>query len=113
MVGGMATLTVQQVVNTGATPSTASAAGGGDKCAPGDNTWIEVTNGGGSSINVTVNSQTPSNYGTDEDLVVAVGAGVTKRIGPLPANRFAAADDGLVAITYSGVTSVTVAAWKI
>lgn len=106
----MATLTRQQILNTGTTVTYAAAAGGGDKCLPGDTTWIEVVNGSGSSIDVTVNSQTPSNYGTDEDLVVAVAAGATDRIGPLPANRFAASADGLVAWTYSSATTITVAA---
>lgn len=106
----MATLTKQQITQAGTTVTFASAAGGGDKCAPGDTTWLEAINGSGGSITITVNSQTPSNYNTDEDLVVAVGAGATDRIGPLPASRFAASSDGLVAWTYSGVTSLTVAA---
>lgn len=108
----MATLTVQQVTLDGVVPSTAAAAGGGDKFQPGSSTWLEVTNGGGGSITVTVDSAAPSNYGTDEDIAVAVAAGATKRIGPFPAQRFAGTD-GLVAVTYSGVTTVTVAAWKV
>jgi hypothetical protein len=108
----MATLTTQQVLQAGAAPTTQAAAGGGDKITPGDNVWLEVTNGGGSPITVTVNCVTPSNYGTDEDLVVSVTNGTTRRIGPIDARRFAAAD-GLAAIAYSGVTTVTVAAWKI
>jgi len=106
----MATLTKQQITHGGTTAPYAAAAGGGDKCAPGDTTWIEVVNGSGGAITVTVNSQTPSNYNTDEDLAVSVANGATDRIGPLPANRFAASADGLVAWTYSGVSSVTVAA---
>lgn len=106
----MATLTRQQVSLDGTTVTYAAAGGSGDKCLPGDTTWIEVANASGGAITVTVNSQTPSNYGTDEDVAVSVANGATDRIGPLPANRFAASADGLVAWTYSGTTSVTVAA---
>ncbi len=108
----MATLTTQQIVNTGLTPSFASAAGGGDRFTPGDTTFIEVVNGSGGSITVTVDSKVNSNYGTDVNLAVAVGAGARARIGPLPAQRFAASD-GLGDITYSGVTSLTVGVFAV
>ncbi len=36
-----------------------------------------------------------------------------RMIGPLPAEHFADPSDGLAAITYSGVTSVTVAAVQV
>jgi len=98
----MATLATQQVALTGTAHTLAAASGGGDKLHPGDH-------GDSGSHTVTVNSQKLSNFGTDEDVVVAVAAGVTKLIGPFPASRFAGSD-GLVAVTYDGVTSVTVAA---
>lgn len=85
----------------------AAAAGGGDKCSPGDTTYLEVLNSSVSSITVTINSVQASNFGTDEDVAVAVAAGARKKIGPLGATRFAASD-GLVAWTYSDVTTVTV-----
>lgn len=109
----MATLTTQQIVQTGLNPTLAAASAGGDKVQPGDNVWIRVDNGGGGSINVTVDSVVPSNYGTDVNLVVAVPAGESRLIGPLPAGRFQSPTDGLAAITYSGVTTVTVGAFKI
>ena len=109
----MATLATQSVSTAGLAPSYASAAGGGDKCRPGEHTFLHVVNGGGGSINVTVNdpnSQNPGNAASfNPDLVVAVGAGANKMIGPLKASRFRDASDGLVAISYSGVSSVTVA----
>lgn len=67
-----------------------------------------VNNGSGGSINVTVDSKTPCNQGADHDLVVAVGAGVQKMIGPFDPARYGSQVD----ITYSAVTSVTVAARK-
>lgn len=109
----MATLSVQQITLAGTVTSYASAAGGGDKCLPGENTFIGVFNGGASPITVTVDSVRNSDQGTDEDLVVTVANGVQKYIGPLKPNRFANASDGLVSWTYSGVSSVTVAAVSI
>jgi hypothetical protein len=109
----MATLAVQQVIQAGLNPAFVSAAGGGDKVMPGAQTWLEVKNGGGAPVTVTVDSVTLSNFGTDVNLVVSVPAGGERRIGPLSETRFAAAADGLAAVTYSDVTSVTVAAFKI
>lgn len=103
----MATLTTQTITKDGITPSYASAAGGGDRFTPGDTTYLEVINGSGGSITVTIDSKVPSNYGTDVNLAVAVAAGARAKIGPLPAQRFAASD-GLGDISYSGVTSLTV-----
>lgn len=108
----MATLATQIINVAGLTPAFASAAGGGDRFTPGDTTFIEVVNGSGGSITVTVDSKVASNYGTDVNLAVAVGAGARARIGPLPAQRFAASD-GLGDITYSGVTSLTVGVFSL
>jgi hypothetical protein len=80
--------------------------------APGNDVFLHVKNGGGGSITVTVDSVTPCNQGGDHDLAVAVPAAQERMIGPLPASRFANATTGLVNITYSGVTTVTVAALR-
>lgn len=109
----MAQLSVQQVINTGLVPSFAAATAGGDKIPPGDTTWLYVKNGGVASVTVTVDSVAPSSYGTDVDLVVAVAAGAERLIGPITAQRFAAVADGLATVTYSGVTSVTVGAFRV
>lgn len=108
----MATLTTQVIVPGGLTPAYSAAAGGGDKVTPGNDTFIHVKNGSGGSLTVTVDSVTPSNYGTDADLVVAIPAGQERMVGPLPGARFAGVSDGLVSVTYSGVTSLTIAAIK-
>lgn len=110
----MATLAVQEVTRAGATLTAAAAAAGGDKFAPSDRTWLRVINGGAGAITVTI--VTPNNLISDvaiADLAVSVGAGVTKDIGPFPYEHFANSADGLADITYSGVTSVTVAAVKL
>jgi hypothetical protein len=108
----MALLSTQTITRTGLAPTYSAAAGGGDKVTPGNDTFIHVKNGGGSSITVTVDSVVPSNYGDDVNLVVSVPNAGERMIGPLPAERFASPADGLVNVTYSGVTTVTIAAIK-
>ena len=105
----MALLTVQQVVLAGLNPAFQAAAVGGDSFPLAPNTWLEVKNGGAGAVTVTVDSVIPSNYGGDEDVVVSVPAGGERRIGPLAEGRFS----GVASVTYSGVDSVTVGAFKV
>ena len=107
----MAALTTQHVNHAGVTPSYASCAGGGDTFTPGDRVMLHVKNGSGGSLTVTV--ATPGSVDGDlavTDLAVAVGAGAEKMIGPFPAQHFAdPALSGAAAISYSGVTTLTIA----
>ena len=110
----MATLTTQQVTPAGVGPTYAAAAAGGDKVVPGPHTVLHVKNTGGSVVTVTIDdikSATPAGATAfNPDVAVTVPATTGDRlIGPLSAERFTNTD-GLVAITYSGVTGVTVAA---
>lgn len=111
----MADLAIQNVVETGANPSFAAAAAGGDAIAnnlEGEKTFLHVKNGHSASQTVTVNSQKTCDMGFDHDLAVAVPAGGERLIGPLPDDRFNDSN-GKVQITYSGVTALTVAALKL
>lgn len=108
----MATLTPSAVLAAGTLEAPAAASGGGDKCPPLANSWVEVTNGGGSSITVTVPSYAAVRGQAAADRTVTIAAGATKKI-PLYADLNTNPSDGLAAITYSGVTSVTVAAYRI
>jgi hypothetical protein len=112
----MATLTVQNVSDEdGTTITFAAAAGGGDQFEWSEDTALIVVNGGVGSINVTIaaESQPPANPQFGElirdDIVKAVAAGATAVIPPVP-RAFRDAATGMVALAYSGVTSVTVAA---
>lgn len=107
----MALLATQVVSLTGLEPVFASAAGGGDTFEPGDTTYIEVINGAGADMTVTIDSKVPSNYGTDVNPAVVVTAGERRKIGPLPAQRFAGST-GVGNITYSSATSVTVGVFR-
>lgn len=104
----MSTLTPQQITLAGTVVTYAAAAVGGDKALPGATAVLRVLNGGTGSITVTLDSVVPSSYGDDVNPAITVAAGVEKAILLSPASRFAG-PDGLVSVTYSGVTSVTVA----
>lgn len=105
----MAVLTPRQQLQAGSIPAPVAATAGGDRMPVGPNNYLRVSNASGGSLTVTIDSVTPCSQGFDHDLVVAVAAGVTKEIGPIT-SRFASLADGLAAITYSGVTSLTVEA---
>lgn len=109
----MALLATQSITSAGLTPTTTAAAGGGDTIAPtgpdDSRTFLYVNNGGGSSITVTVADpgKTPAgNSGTAPPLTVAAGAFM---FIPIPGSAINTST-GLATVTYSGVTTVTVAA---
>ncbi len=112
----MATLTLQVVNRAGTVITPVAAAGGGDAMACGAANYLRVVNGGGSSITVTlaipagVSGYSNAAY---TSTAVSVGAGVTKEIGPIPGGLYADPTTGLAVITYSGVTTVTVAACQL
>ena len=111
----MATLSIQSITPAGLNPSYVAANGGGDKVKPGDRTFFHIKNDGGASVTVTLDdagSVSPVGATSfDPDVEVVVEPGGSRFIGPLVENRFRGSD-GLAAFTYSGVTSVTVAALR-
>ena len=112
----MAAITPVSPLITGAALALAAASGGGDTLANlKGNVFLVVNNGGVGSINVTLAAVATSRPAdgpypamTLGNNVVAVGAGVQKIIGPIP-SAFNDAS-GNIAVTYSGVSSVTVGA---
>lgn len=104
----MATLNVYRVDLDGGKPAFVAASAGGDNFVNSGKAFLIVKNGGTEAVTVTINSQTPCNYGFDHDIQVSVGAADESWIGPFPKARFND-QNANVQITYSGVTSVTVA----
>lgn len=111
----MATLSVQNLSEVGGALTYAAATSGGDVFPNADDrTFLHVKNGGGSSVNVTITAQTVSatvpglGVVTKANRVVAVPAGEDRMIGPFPSKAFNNSSNQ-VAVTYSAVTSVTVA----
>jgi hypothetical protein len=106
----MADLATQVIDQDGVIPSYSAAAVGGDKFVPGDNVFLHIKNGGGGSQTVTIATPKEVDGLAVADVAVPVSNGVEKMIGPLTKRLFAdPADSGKGAITYTGVTSVTVA----
>lgn len=104
----MALLAAQQVTIAGTLIIYTAAAGGGDTLAPNDHAFLCVKNGGGSPITVTVVVPGNTKYGqAAPDVPVTIANATEKEIGPFPAD-LADPVTGLVSITYSAVTSVTV-----
>ena len=111
----MATLTTQEVTRLGVAQTYAACAGGGDKFTPGANTFLQVKNASGGALTVTVAvAKVPLPDATSAVAAVSIPATTgDKMFGPFPAEFFAAAADGLAAITYSGVTSLTIAVLRL
>jgi len=114
----MALLAEQIIVEAGIAPSFAAAAGGGDTFANDGDALLYVKNGGGGSVTVTITAQAVSltvpgrGAMTKANAGGAVAAGADRVFGPFPPASFNNAS-GQVAVTYSGVTSVTVAALRL
>lgn len=105
----MAVLNVQEMSPSGLDPSFAAAEAGGDTFANDGRTYLHVKNGSAGSLTVTVNAVKSCNFGFDHDAAVSVPAGGERRIGPFQVGRFGSTCE----VSYSGVTSLTVAAVKV
>jgi len=104
----MPLLTPQVVVLTGIEPALVTADVGGDEFVNSGRDFIHIKNGGGSPIDVTIDSQVDCNQGVDHDAVVSIPATTGEKfIGPFPKDRFND-EAGKVQITYSAITSVTI-----
>lgn len=104
----MATLTPQEIVLAGITPTLVAAEAGGDEFVNSGRDFIHIKNGDASAMDVTINSQAACDQGSDHDIVVNIPATTGEKfIGPFPKERF---NDtaAKVQITYSAVTSVTI-----
>lgn len=103
-------LTVQQIVRTGLNATFAAADGTNQNQFANDGrTYLHVKNGGGSSINVTIDTPGSVDGLAVSNLVVAVPNGGERIIGPFPTNIYNQTD-GNVYVDWSAVTSVTAAA---
>lgn len=113
----MAALTPQTIGVTGTlvTYAAATSGAGGDtldgSLADG-RTWYEVNNASGGSINAILDVPGTVYGQARPDVTVAVAAGALRRIGPITADLVDPTTN-TSKLTYSAVTSVTVAAVRI
>jgi hypothetical protein len=110
----MATLTTQTIIRTGLAPTYAAATGGGDATDCGTGMFLHIKNAGGSPITVTL--AIPAGAAGYQNIAytsTAVSVPATtgdRMIGPLLGPIYQDPTTGKCTVTYSGVTSVTVAA---
>ena len=106
-------LTVQEIGISGAQMTYAAANVDGHSVPAGNagDLWLEIKNGGGASITVTIPSTGKKNGVDVEDVTVSLPAGENRHITNLSAG-VSAQTDGTIHINYSSVTSVTVAAFR-
>lgn len=110
----MAALTTQAINRAGLTPSFASATGGGDTFTPDSDTYLRIKNASGAPITVTVvtpRTDAVGNAVADNTITVPATTGDVIA-GPWPAEIYADPATAVASITYSGVTSLTIAAIK-
>lgn len=108
----MATLTATTITRSGVdvagvTPTAST----GDNWANTGYELVEIKNGSGGSINVTLDITAAPDGLAVTDPVVAVAAGATKIIGPFPPGIYNDGN-GLAKVTCSSVSSVTIKVLK-
>lgn len=87
----------------------AATTGAGDTFVPDSRGTLRVRNGSGVSITVTLAVPGNDRYGTARpDIATAIAAGLERQFGPFDAD-LADLATGFVTVTYSAVTTVTVA----
>lgn len=106
----MAVLTAQPIAVTGTKPTFSSAAGGGDTFRPQKGLVLAVTNGDASAKTVTLVRPGTTFGQANPDVARSVPAGETWY---LAVPREFVGTDGYISVTYSAVTSVTVALLKV
>ena len=108
----MATLSVQTISRDGLEATYDAAAGGGDEFTNSGDEFIHIKNGDVSAMTLTIVTQATVDGQAVGDRTVAVPAGEERIVGPFPTGTY---NDGTgkVQLTYSAVTSLTIAALKL
>lgn len=112
----MALLTTQTITKAGLNPVNAVAANaGGDTVRVSDRTFLYVKNADASAKTVTIDVPGNTDYGVAKpEVVVTVAAGAIAFIGPIDTTFLQpGSSPGTANVTYSAVTSVTVAACQL
>jgi hypothetical protein len=106
-------LTVQDIARTGLTPSFTSAGSAGNAVPNDGHTFVEIKNTSGSAATVTLDIPGTVDGQAVTDRTVTVGATTgDKMIGPFPPSIYNQ-DDGTVLLSFSHVTSLSIAAFRL
>jgi hypothetical protein len=109
-------LTVQQLARTGTLLTFTAANVDGHAYTNDDRTALYVKNGGGGSVTLTFVTPVTTDSLAVADHTVAVPAGSERIVSGLTTgtfNQIAGADAGQVQVDFSGVTTVTCAAFRV
>ena len=109
----MALLTAQTIATTGLEATYAAATGGGDTVKPEEGVFLHYKNASVGAITITLVCEGTCTFGSStptHDRVVVCDAAEERFIPTWPVVQFGDSVTGLVSITYSGVTTLTVAA---
>lgn len=109
----MATLTVVDIARTGVDVAGVTPGGSGDEWANTGKEFIEVKNGSGSSITVTLDIKSTVDSAAVTDPTVSIAAGITKAIGPFPTGIYNDSSTGRAKATCSATTDITIKALKL
>jgi hypothetical protein len=104
----MATLTPTPVLRAGIAKNSVAASAGGDTLTNTGKEWIEVDNASGGALTVTISATIDGTLVALQAVSVPATTG-HRKIGPFPPHLYGTA----VAITYSGVTSLTIGAYSL
>jgi hypothetical protein len=108
----MAELTVQEIVIAGLEETFAAAAGGGDTFKNDGRTFFHAKNASVGDITLTFTTPGKIHGVAIADPTVVVTAGEERLVGPFDPSIFNSSA-GLVAVGYSGVTTLTVSAVRL
>jgi hypothetical protein len=109
----MAILTVATVTRAGVDTAGVAADVAGDEWVNTGQEFVEVKNGSGAGITVTLDIQGTIDGAAATDPTVAIGAGVTKIIGPFPTGIYNNQTTNRARIGYSAVTTITTKVLKL
>ena len=107
----MADITAQTISRDGLNPTYASAASGGDAFVNTGVEFIHIKNGDVSAKTLTIVTQATVDSQAVADRTVSIPAGEERLVGPFPGSTYNDSDVK-VQLTYSDVTSVTIAVLK-
>lgn len=109
----MATLTVVNMVRTGVDMAGVAADVAGDEWVNTGQEMVEIKNGSGSPITVTLDIKPTVDAATVNDPTVTIAAGATKAMGTFPTGWYNDSSTGRAKVTCSAVTSVTIKVVKV
>ena len=105
----MAALTTQQISPTGITPTFVACTSGGDTFTPGPKTFLDIKNGAGATVTVTIDT-TAIEFGEPiANVVVSIPVSTEMLVGPFQPAEVEQGGTGQAQLTYSAVTSLTIA----